>query len=83
MAHLNLEHEFDEKLGLIRVEAKGRTAALRAKLEEVTRRADASQAALEVAQGELTASQTKVLLLRQRVEEVEVIAGQNADEIHQ
>ena len=56
MAHLNLEHEFEEKLGLIRAEAEGRTAALRAKLEEVTRRADASRAALEVAQGELTTS---------------------------
>ena len=36
MAHLNLEHEFDEKLGLIQAEAEGRTAALRAKLEEAT-----------------------------------------------
>ena len=36
MVHLNLEHEFDEKLGLIRAEDEGRTAALRAKLEEAT-----------------------------------------------
>ena len=75
MAHLNLEHEFEEKLGLIWAEAEGRTAALRAKLEEVTRRADASRAALEVAQGELTTSQAEVLLLRQRVEEADVVAG--------
>ena len=33
MARLNLDHEFEEKLGLIRAEAEGRTAALRAKLE--------------------------------------------------
>ena len=56
MAHLNLEHKFEEKLGLIRAEAEGRTAALRAKLEEAVRRADASRAALEVARGELTTS---------------------------
>ena len=36
-----------------------------------------------MAQGELTASQAEVLLLRQRVEEAEVVAGQNADEIRQ
>ena len=48
-ARLNLEREFEERLGLIRVEAEGRTAALRAKLEEVTWRADASRAALGVA----------------------------------
>ena len=36
MARLNLEHEFEEKLGLIWAEAEGRTAALRAKLEEAT-----------------------------------------------
>ena len=52
MAHLNLEHEFDEKLGLIRAKAEGRTAALMAKLEEAMRRADAFRAALEVAQGD-------------------------------
>ena len=63
-ARLDLEREFEEKLGLIRVEAEGRTAVLRAKLQEVTRGADAFRAALEVAQGELTASQAEVLLLR-------------------
>ena len=56
---------------------------MRAKLEEATRRADAFRAALEVAQGESTTSQAKVLLLRQRVEEAEVVARQNADEIRQ
>ena len=45
---MNLEREFEERLGLIRVKAEGRTAALRAKLEEVTQRADASPAALDV-----------------------------------
>ena len=37
MARFNLEHEFEERLGLIWAEAEGRTAALRAKLEEATR----------------------------------------------
>ena len=68
---------------MIRAEAEGRTAALRAKLEEATRRADALWAALEVAQGELTTSQAEVLLLRQRVEEAEAVTRQNADEIRQ
>ena len=64
MARLDLEREFEERLGLIRAEAEGRTAALRAKLEEATRRADALWNALEVAQGESTTSQAEVLLLR-------------------
>ena len=55
-ARLNLEREFEERLGLIRAEAEGRTAALRAKLEEATRWANAFRDTLEVAQGELTAS---------------------------
>ena len=83
MARLNLEHEFEERLELIRAEAEGRTAALRAKLEEARWRADAFRAALEVAQGESTTSQAEVLLLRQRVEEAEAVARQNADEIRQ
>src|SRR4051812_35213681 len=83
MAGLDLEREFEGKLGLIRAEAEGRTAALRAKLEEATRQADASWAALEVARGESTTSQAEVLRLRQRVEEAEAIARQNADEISQ
>ena len=74
MAHLNLEHEFEEKLRMIRAEAEGRTVALRAKLEEATRWDDAFRAGLEVAQGELTTSQAEVLLLRQRVEEAKVVA---------
>ena len=74
MARLNLEREFEERLGLIRAEAEGRTAALRSKLEEVARRADASRAALEVALGELTTSQAEVLLLRQWGEEAEAVA---------
>ena len=66
---------------MIRVEAEGRTAALRAKLEEVMRRADASQATLGVAREELTTSRTEALLLHQRVDEAEAVARQNKDEI--
>ena len=80
---MNLERELEERLGLIRVEAEGRTAALRAKLEEAMRRADASRAALDVAQEELTTSRAEALLLRQRVDEAEAIAWQNEDEIRQ
>ena len=83
MARLKLEHEFEERLGLIRAEAEGRTAALRAKLEEATRRVDALRAALEVAQGESTTSHAEVLLLRQRVDEAEAVTRQNADKICQ
>ena len=36
-----------------------------------------------MAQGELTASLAEVLLLRQRLEEADVVAGQNTDEIRQ
>lgn len=74
MARLDLKRESEERLGLIWAEAEGRTAALSAKLEEATRRADALRDALEVAQGESTTSQAEVLLLRHRVEEAEAIA---------
>ena len=83
MARQDLEREFEGRLELIRVEAEGRTAALRVKREEATRLADASRATLEVAQGELAASQAEMLRLRQRVEEAEGVARQNADEICQ
>ena len=83
MARQDLEREFEGRLELIRVEAEGRTAALRVKREEATRLADASRATLEVAKGELTTSQAEALLLRQRVEEAEAVARQNADEIRQ
>ena len=80
---LNLEHEFEERLGFIRVEAEGRTAALRAKLEEETRWANASWASLDVAQEELTTSRAEALLLRQRADEAEAVVRQNEDEIRQ
>ena len=64
MARLNLEHEFEEKLGLIWAEAEGRTAALRAKLEEVARRGvDLSTATLGAAWAELASSRAELLLL--------------------
>src|SRR4051812_6305809 len=78
-----LEREFEGKLGMIRVEAEGRTAALRAQRDEATRRADASRAALEAAQKELAASQAEVLRLCQRMEEAVAIKRQNANEIRQ
>ena len=48
-ARLNLERELKERLELVRTEAEGRTNALRAKLEEATRQADALRVALEAA----------------------------------
>ena len=83
MARSNLEREYEERVELIRVEAEGRTAALKAKLDEMTRRADASGAALGAAQVELASSHAEVLLLRQRVIEAEAVARRNEDEIYQ
>src|SRR3954471_12452870 len=62
-ARQGLEREFERKLGMIRVEAEGRTAALTAQRDEATRRADASRAALEAAQKESAALQAEVLRL--------------------
>ena len=82
-ARLNLEREFEERLELIKVEAEGRTAALKAKLDEVTRRGDAAQAALGAAQAELASSRAEVLLLHQRVDAAEAVARRNEDDIRQ
>src|SRR4051812_23399076 len=82
-ARRGLEREFEGKLGMIRVEAEGRTAALRAQWDEATRRADASRAALGAAKKELAASQAEVLRLRLRMEEAAAVERQNADEIRQ
>lgn len=82
-ARLNLERELKERLELVRTEAEGRTNALRAKLEEATRQADALRVALEVAQGESATSHDEVLLLRRQVVEAEAVACQNADEMRQ
>ena len=65
------------------MEAEGRTATLKAKLDEVTRRADTSRAALGIAQTELASSRAEVLHLHQRVDETEAVARQNEDEIRQ
>ena len=62
------EREYETRLGRIKAEAEGRTAALRAKLAEVTRRADSSAAALSAAQAELSSSRAEQLLLQQRVD---------------
>src|SRR3954469_14478995 len=80
-ARQGLEREFEGTLGMIRVEAEGKTATLRAQRDEATRRADASPVALEAAQKELATSQAEVLRLRQRVEEAVAVERQNVDEI--
>ena len=76
-----LEREHGTRLGLIKVEAEGRTAALRAKLTEATRRADSSAAALSATQAELSSSRAEQLLLQQRVDDAEAITLRNEDEI--
>jgi len=63
-ARSDLEREYEVRLELIRAEAEGRTAALRAKLAEVTWGADSSAAALGAAQAELTSSHAELLLLQ-------------------
>ena len=66
---------------MVRTESEGRTNALRAKLEEATRQADALRVTLEAAQGESATSHAEVLLLRQQVVGAEAVARQNADEM--
>ena len=75
------EREYETRLGLIKAEAEGRTATLRAKLAEVTRGADLSAATLGAAQAELASSRAKLVLLRQRVDGAEAITRQNEEEI--
>ena len=58
------EREYEARLGLIRAEAEGRTAALRDRLAEVTRSADSSVAALGAVQAELASSHAELLLLQ-------------------
>ena len=59
-----LEREYEARLELIRAEAEGRTAALRAKLAEVTRHANSSAAALSAAQAELDSSRAELLIVQ-------------------
>ena len=82
-ARSNLECEYEERLELIRVEAEGRTTTLKAKLDEVTQRADAAGAALGASQAELASSRAEVLLLHQRVDAAEAVARRSEDEIRQ
>ena len=56
---------------------------MKAKLDEVTRRADATGAALGVAHAELASSRAEVLLLHQRVDAAEAVARRNEVEIRQ
>ena len=63
-ARSNLGRAYEERLELTRVEAEGRTIALRTRLDEATRRANATRAALCAAQGELATSRAEVLHLR-------------------
>ena len=81
-ARSDLERQYEARLELIRAEAEGRTAALRAKLAEVKRRADSSVAALGTSQAEMASSRAELLLLQQRVDGAEAIARRNEDEIH-
>ena len=80
-ARSDLGRQYEAMLELIRAEAEGRTAALRAKLAEVTWGADSSAAALGAAQAELASSRAELLLLQQRVDGAEAVARRNKDEI--
>ena len=80
-ARTAFECEYETRLGLIKVEAEGGTAALRAKLTEATRRADSSAAAFSAAQAELSSSRAEQLLLQQRVNDTEAVAQQSEDEL--
>ena len=63
-ARAGIEHEYEEWLGLIRAEATGRTAALRARLTEATQRAEATATTLGSAQTELASARAELLLLQ-------------------
>ena len=78
-----LEHEYEERLELIRAEAAGRTAALRTRLTVGTQRAEATAAALGSTQAELASSCAELLLLQRRVDDAEAVTERNADEIRQ
>lgn len=82
-ARAGLEHEYEERLELIRAEAAGRTAALRTRLTEATKRAEATAAALGSARAELASSRSELLLLQLRVDDAEAVMERNADEIRQ
>ena len=79
----DLEGRYDLKLKLAGTEGAGRAAALRPRLDEAERRAEATAAALVTAQADLASARAELLSLRERVDDAEAVARQNREEVLQ
>ena len=79
----DLEGRYDLKLKLAGVEDEGRAAALRPRLNEAERRAEATAAALVTAQADLASARAELRSLRRRVDDAEAVARQNTEEVLQ
>ena len=81
--HADLEGMYDSKLKLAGLEDAGRAAALRPRLDEAERRAEATTAALVTTQADLASTRAELLSLQNRVDGVEADARQNREEVLQ
>ena len=79
----DLEGRYDLKLKLAGVEDEVRAAALRPRLDEADRRAEAMAAALVTAQSDLASARAELRSLRRRVDDAEAVARQNTEEVLQ
>ena len=76
----DLEGRYDLKLKLAGTEDAGRAAALRPRLDEAERRAEATTAALVTTHADLASARAELRSLRRRVDAAEVVARQNTEE---
>ena len=79
----DLEGRYDLKLKLTGTEDAGRAAALRPRLDEAERRAEAPTATLVTAQADLASARAELRSLRRRVDDAESVARQNMEEVLQ
>ena len=79
----DLEGRYNLKLKLAGAEDAGRAAALRPRLDEAERRAEATAAALVTVQEDLASARAELLSLRRRVDDAEAVARQNMEEVLQ
>ena len=70
----DLEGRYDLKLKLAGVEDEGRAAALRPRLDEAERRAEATATALVATQADLASARAELRSLRRRVDDAEAVA---------
>ena len=79
----DLEGRYDLKLKLAGTKDAGRAAALRPRLDEAERRAEAMAAALVMAQADLASARAELRSLQRWVDDAEVVARQNTEEVLQ